>query len=451
MKSVVKAFTMIMILALAACAAPTPQPTSKPPAPTQGLEPQKTPPPSPTVSLQSIKLAQSTRSRVTSPVVSEGELRTLVDGNTAFAFDLFQKLRSADGNLFFSPHSISVALAMTYAGAREATEKEMGQTLHYSLPQTRLHLAFNALDLALASREKTTPDGKGFKLRVVNSLWGQVDYNFLPEFLDVISMNYGAGLRLLNFQAAPDPSRQVINQWVEQQTEKKVKDLLPPDSIKPITRLVLVNAIYFNAAWYKPFTKESTREGAFTPLSGSVVNVPMMRKSDTLSYAEGTGYQVVELPYEGRKLSMVVILPAPGQYGQFESSLTGAKVSDIVNSLDRAQVNLVMPKFSTTSSFALAETLSAMGMPLAFNRNADFSGMDGTKKLMISDVFHKAFVNVDEDGTEAAAATAVVIVEKSAAPLLKTVNMTIDRPFIFLIRDIETGAILFVGRIVNPA
>jgi len=402
-----------------------------------------------TVLAQSV---QSDKERVMSPNVAASDLADLVNGNSAFAFGLYHLLREEkDGNLFYSPYSISLALAMTYGGARGETEQQMADTLHFTLPQDRLHPAFNDLDLELAKRGEGAQgkDGQGFRLNIVNAIWGQQGYKFLPEFLDTLAENYGAGLRLLDFAGNPEASRVTINDWVSDQTENRIKDLIPQGIIDKLTRLVLTNAIYFNAAWAEPFKKDLTTDGPFHLLDGSQVTVPMMRQTTSFGYAEGEGYQAVELPYDGRELAMVIFLPEAGKVETFENSLDARQVEAIIESLQYREVALTMPKFEIESDFSLVEALSAMGMPVAFSASADFSGMDGTRNLCIGDVIHKAFVSVDEAGTEAAAATAVVM--KLTAMPEPAVGVTVDRPFIFLIRDIETGTILFVGRVVNPA
>ncbi len=403
-------------------------------------------------SVMSASIAQSSKPRLTSPNVAPSDLADVASGNNAFAFDLYRFLREQkkDGNLFYSPYSISLALAMTYAGARGQTEQQMAQTLHF-LPQGRLHSAFNGLDLELAKRGKDAKgkDGKGFRLNIANALWGQQGYRFLPEFLDLLAENYGSGLRLLDFRTDPESSRVTINNWVSHQTEGRIKDLIPQGVIDKLTRLVLTNAIYFNAAWGAPFEKRQTQDGAFHLQNGSQVTVPMMKQTKSFGYAAGEGYQAVELAYDGGELSMVILLPRAGQLEAFEGSLDVGQVNSILKNLARRQVALSLPRFKTESEFSLAETLAAMGMPVAFSTQADFSGMDGGRNLLISDVVHKAFVSVDESGTEAAAATAVVMTLTSVMPE-EPVEVAVDRPFIFLIRDIQTNAILFVGRVVNP-
>jgi len=392
---------------------------------------------------------RSSKPRVAAPEVAAPDLAEQVGGNSAFAFDLYQALREKDGNLFYSPHSISLALAMTYAGARGETERQMAGALHFMLPQERLHPAFNSLDQALASRGQGAQgqDGEGFRLNVVNAIWGQQGYEFLPAFLDLLAENYGAGLRVLDFASAPEEARGTINEWVSQQTEERIKDLLPQGAVDALTRLVLTNAIYFNAAWADAFEAAQTQDGPFYLLDGSEVSVPLMRQTSGFGYAEGEGYQAVELPYDGRELAMVVLLPRAGDFERFESALDAGRVEQIVGSLEHQQVRLAMPRFEFESGFSLKEALAALGMADAFSEQADFSGMTGQRDLFISEVVHKAFVSVDENGTEAAAATAVIM--KLTAAVEEPVEVTMDRPFVFLIRDLETGAILFVGRVVD--
>jgi serpin B len=405
----------------------------------------------PSISPAEAGVLKSEKPRITSPSVSEGDLDDLVSGNSAFALDLYQQLKTNGGNLFYSPYSISLALAMTYAGARGETEEQMADALHFGLPQDRLHPAFDSLDIELAKRGEGAKgkDNEGFRLNIVNAIWGQKDYEFLTDFLDTLAEHYGAGLRILDFIEAPEESRITINDWVSEQTEGRIKDLIPQGMIDSLTRLVLTNAIYFNAAWAFPFNENATSDGFFHLLNGDEVTVPMMRQTESFGYAEGDDYQAVALPYDGNELSMVILLPAAGEFGAFESSLDFPKLQEIINNLQYQEVALTMPKFEFESSFDLKETLSDMGMPAAFSSDADFSGMNGRRNLSITDVVHKAFVSVDEAGTEAAAATAVIVGETSIP--MELVNVNIDRPFIFMIRDIETGALLFVGRILNPS
>jgi serpin B len=381
------------------------------------------------------------------PNVTTSEFTTLVAGNTEFATDLYKQVRNEPGNLFMSPHSISIALAMTYAGANTNTAAQMAATLHYDLPGDQLHAAFNKLDLELTSRAANAMSGTiPFKLKAANAIFGQKDKTFMQPFLDALARNYGAGLRVLDFLRDPEASRETINQWVEEQTNDKIKDLLPGGSITPDTRLVLTNAIYFSAAWDEPFKAEDTADRPFKVAGGTMVSVPTLHQNAELGYGAGDGYKAAELPYDGNQLSMVVVVP--DDLATFEASLDGAKVSAVIASISGHQLDLTLPKFRFEAPLGLKEVLVNLGMTDAFSSGiADFSGIDGTRNLSISDVLHKGFVAIDEKGTEAAAATAVLITD-SSAPVPAT--LVVDKPFMFFIRDKPTGAILFVGRVVDP-
>jgi serpin B len=398
-------------------------------------------------------VARSNVEREASPDVNDADLAALANGNSTFAFDLYQVLKEGSSeNLFYSPYSISIALAMTFAGARGQTERQMAETMHYFLPQDRLHPAFNRLDQILATRGQGAAgkeEGQGFQLNVANAIWGQMGYQFLQPFLDTLARNYGAGLRLVDFVQAAEEARVTINDWIAEQTEGRIKDLIPAGAIDSMTRLVLTNAIYFNAAWQFPFDEARTEDGSFTKIDGSQVTVPMMAAQESFGYAAGEGYQAVDLLYDGGELSMVVLVPSPGTFEQFQAGLDAEQVSDILDGLSRQQVALTLPKFEFESQFALSSVLQSMGMTEAFSPEADFSGMTGKPELFISDVIHKAFVAVDESGTEAAAATAVIM--KLSAMPGEAVKVIVDRPFVFLIRDLETGTILFVGRVMDPS
>jgi serpin B len=407
----------------------------------------------PGIQLPAIARAQSGKERVSSPSVGAQDLVALVGGNNLFAFDLYQYLKeeAGEGNLFYSPYSVSVALAMIYAGARGGTKQQMADTLHFTLPQKQLHPAFNWLDLALASRGEGAmgKDFRGFRLHIANAIWGQSGHEFLDTFLDTLAVNYGAGLGLLDFASDPEAARRAINDWVSDQTEGRIEDMTPRGHLGPLTRLVLANAVYFNAAWADRFKKSQTKDGAFHLLDGSQVTVPMMTHSASYGYAKGKRWQAVELPYDGHELSMVILLPKAGEFERFEDSLDVDRVDAILGRLRHQRFGLTLPRFEFESEFGLSDALAALGMPDAFTAGADFSGMDGTKELFIHAVVHKAFVSVGEAGTEAAAVT-VVTVAPGILPTEPT-RVTVDRPFLFLIRDLETGAILFVGRVMNPA
>jgi serpin B len=398
----------------------------------------------------SASIAKSDLQRVTAPETSPGDTEMLVNNNNTFAFDLYQSLKTQAGNLIYSPYSISLALAMTYAGARGETDLQMAQTLHF-LPQDQLHPAFNTLDLQLAERGKAqSKDETPLQLNIANAVWAEQTYPFLQGFLDTIALNYGAGIRLADFINQYEAVREEINNWVSDQTEDKIKDLIPEGILDSDTRMALVNAIYFKADWLSPFDADATQDGPFHLLDGSEVIVPMMNQDTLIPYAKGDGWQAIELAYQGETAAMDIIVPDEGHFEEVDSSLDYESASTILSSLQPTSVALALPKFKFESEFGLGDQLKALGMPDAFDPDkADFSGMSERNDLYISAVLHKAFVAVDEKGTEAAAATAV-IVGVTSAPMFD-VTLTIDRPFIFLIRDIPTGQILFVGRVLNPA
>ena len=402
-------------------------------------------PPAPVV--QAAELI-SEKPRLSPDSADHARIAELVQGNTRFALDLYRALFSSEDNLFASPYSISLALAMAYAGARGDTEAEMAPALHFPA-QALLHPAFNGLDQALRSRGQNVKEGQRFRLNIANAAWGQQGFSFQNAFLDTLAQFYASGLRLVDFQRAAEAARQTINRWVEQQTEDKIKDLLPPGSLDALTRLVLTNAIYFNAAWQHPFQAQATQDGAFHLLDGGQVTVPMMSQSERLGYTSGAGYRAVELPYVGGEMSMLIILPEAGTFAEWAQGLDAGALTAIVNGIEYQQVQLSMPRFTYASSFQLKDALQELGMGQAFSAAADFSGMTGKPDLFIDDVYHKAFVSVDEEGTEAAAATAVVM-QLSAMPA-EPVVVNVDRPFVFLIRDVATGAVLFLGHVVNPA
>jgi serpin B len=397
----------------------------------------------------SASIAKSDLQRVTAPETSPGDIEMLVNNNNTFAFDLYRSLKTQGGNLIYSPYSISLALAMTYAGARGETESQMAQVLHF-LSQDQLHPAFNALDLQLAERGKAQSEEETpLQLNIANAVWAEQTYPFLQAFLDTIALNYGAGIRLADFINQYEAVRKEINNWVSDQTEGKIKDLIPEGVLDSDTRMALVNAIYFKADWLHPFEPDSTQDAPFHLLDGAEVTVPMMNQDTFIPYAEGDGWQVIELAYQGETAAMDIIVPDEGRFEEVESSLDFETASAILGSLQPTSVTLALPKFKYESEFGLADQLKALGMSDPFDPDkADFSGMTERNDLYISAVVHKAFVAVDEKGTEAAAATAV-IVGVTSAPVFD-VTLIIDRPFIFFIRDIRTGQILFVGRVLNP-
>jgi serine protease inhibitor len=370
-----------------------------------------------------------------------------VEGDNAFAVGLYGQLRNRSGNLFFSPESISTALAMAYAGARGDTASQMAKTLHFTLPPEQLHPAMGALlrDLNAAH--------KGYQLSVANALWAQRGYTFLDSFLQLLNNDYGAGLNQVDFRGATEAARQTINQWVEQKTADKIKDLLQPGSLKTSTRLVLTNAIYFKGDWQTQFDKAQTKDEDFHLSPTQTKKVPLMHREGGFNYFNGGTFQMLEIPYQGNELSMVIFLPNdPNGLSAWEQSVTASNAQQWVRKLAPvSKVIVTMPKFKTTQQFELGGTLAAMGMPQAFEASADFSGMTGKRDFSISAVIHKAYIDVNEEGTEAAAATAVTMralavrIPNTAPPVFRA-----DHPFVFLIRDRNSNSILFMGRIADP-
>ncbi len=409
--------------------------------------------------LQEGDVSKSMLEREMSPQYTQGDLLQMVRDNNGFALDLYHAVKDGAENLFYSPYSISCALAMTYAGARNATEAQMAETLHFVFPQEELHNLFNALDLDLNSRggDASNTDEKRLILDIVNAVWGQNEYPFLDSYLDVLAVNYDAGIRLVDFISDPGSARLLINAWVAEQTGNRVEELLEPDAIDELTRLVLTNAIYFKASWAIPFDETLTQDGDFFLTNGTSVSVPMMTPSEgygendeEIVCTEGPGYKAVELPYYGGEFAMLMVVPDRGTFEVFEQSLDSVLIEGIVDNLESREIALTMPKFEYEAGYGLKGPLAGMGMPDAFESGvADFSGIDGGYgDLYISRVVHKAFISVDEAGTEASAATAVVITFKGVSDPL---TLHIDRPFIYFIRDTKTGAILFIGRLLNPA
>ena len=378
----------------------------------------------------------------------------VVRGNNAFAVDLYGRVARGDGNRFLSPFSISCALAMTYGGARGDTAVQIAKALHCKLPPDQLHPAFHRLIADLNHQNDSRPDPNApgaVELLAANALWTQSGERILPQFQKLIEKNYEGGLIPVDFRHAPAAACEYINHWVDEQTRGKIKDLIKPSNIDSRTVLILTNAIYFKALWASPFSAQLTRPGDFQASSGEKVPAQLMHLTGKFGYAEDTTAQALELPYQGGNLSMVVVLPkASDGLGSLESSLSLAKLDGWLNSLFQRRVEVILPRFKLTAECELKDTLSSLGMPAAFaGGEADFSGMNGSRDLVISAVVHKAFVEVEEKGTEAAAATGVVMARASLA-MGPPVVFRADHPFLFLIRDKSTGSILFIGRLVRP-
>jgi len=400
-------------------------------------------------------LAMSDLSR-RAPAASQDEIRAAASSVGDFGADLYGILASGsgDGNLVFSPMSIVTALAMTYAGAAGATAEEMAATLHFTLADDALHQAFNSLDATIESRSRGKESGKddreGVLVRTANSLWAQKGLAFQPPFLDTLAANYGAGVRLCDFAEAAEKARNDINAWAAKETEDKIPKLLAPGILSAMTRLVLVNAVYLDATWGSPFDPNLTGDREFTTLTGETVTTPCMYQESSFPYASGDGWQVVELPYTGGQLAMMLLVPDEGRFAEIESGMSGGLLDEAATALSKGtEIALTLPKFEMRTQAGLSDALIALGMESAFGAGADFSGMTTQADLFISAVVHEAFIAVDEKGTEAAAATAVVMDEMAEMPVERVI-LKIDRPFIFALRDRETGAVLFLGRVTDP-
>ncbi len=409
--------------------------------------------PGPVVSEVSVEVARPDAGAVEPPVV---------EGNTRFALELYAKLCGREGNLFFSPYSISTALAMTCAGARGGTEAQMSQVLHFPIvfsetttprrvktaqDRERFAEAFGRIVKDLNDR-----GGKdAYDLTVANALWGQKGYGFLERYIGLIKKCYDGDLREVDFARATEDARKTINKWVEKKTGDKIKELIQKGVLDAMTRLVLTNAIYFKGNWQRRFEQARTHEAPFTLADGGEVSAAMMNQKARFGYMQTDRFQALELPYVDDELSMIIFLP--GRFdglGEFEKQLTKDNVSQWLAGFHKREVDVFVPKFKLTSRFSLADVLRSMGIKDAFDpRSADFSGISGRKDLFISAVIHKAYVDVNEEGTEAAAATGVVMKMTSALPE-QTAVFRADHPFVFVIRDNKSGSFLFLGRIVDP-
>ena len=379
----------------------------------------------------------------------DAEMQLALKGEHAFALNLYAKLRKPGENLFFSPFSISAALAMTYAGARGNTAAQMATACGFDLPPERLHPAFAALIADLTSKERKI--GTYYEFLVANALWGPKDGGFRREFLDLVEKNYGGGLREVDF-AQPEAARKTINRWVQEQTRDKIAEVVPVGILSDLTVLVLTNAIYFKSKWAFPFEEQLTKNEPFTLLSARKISAPMMHRRQEVpcKYGEGPEFQSIELAYQGGHVAMVILLPKKADgLPAFEKSLTGDSLAKWLSGMNRREVVVSLPRFRITCGFRLDEALKSLGMADAFEPvAADFSGMRAEGGIWINAVLHKAFVEVNEVGTEAAAATAVAI--EMSEPMEQPPVFRADHPFLFLIRDTKSGTILFMGRVMNP-
>ncbi len=383
--------------------------------------------------------------------------QVVVEGSNEFGLVLYSMLaeRSPEGNLFLSPYSISSALAIAWAGAEGETQQQMAEVLGLILPEEEVHSVLARIREKLSTeyrRQYLQGEGDPLTLEVANALWVQERYELLQSYVDLVRDMYDAEARNLDFSGDTEGARQTINSWVEERTRERIVDLIPQGMLDPSTKLVITNAVYFMGSWAESFPEAATTEREFLVTPDMAVPVPMMSRQGSYPYAEVAGCRAVELPYADNQSSMVVLLPE-GDISELESALSVEMLDEVLSSLSSTEVALTMPTFEFTSSFGLADVLRAMGMERAFAaESADFSGITGGPDLFISEVLHKAFVKVDEQGTEAAAATAVIMLPTSAAmPPPEPVVLVLDRPFLFLIRDRLTGAVLFMGRMADPS
>lgn len=372
-------------------------------------------------------------------------INLVINGSNQFALDLYSQLKNGDGNIFFSPYSISTAMAMVYEGARGKTAEEVQSVFHFPIDGSLRKSAFAAIHNQL-----NKPDAK-YNFNIANALWAQNDYKFLNDYLTTLQQYYEGKATNVDFEHSTEEARQTINKWVEDKTNNKIKDLFPQGSLDSLTRLVLTNAIHFKGTWIKRFEKSQTKDEDFRVSSANTIKVPMMRRTDEnaeFNYTEDGKVQILEMPYEGDKLSMMVLLPKNDNLISLENSLTLKKINDWKNKLQEQRVDVFMPKFTFDTKYSMNETLAKMGMPIAFTSDADLSGMDGTQNLFIQQVIHQAFVDVNEKGIEAAAGSGVSVGEKAISQ--QSIIFRADHPFVFIIQDTDNGNILFLGRVANP-
>lgn len=416
---------ILLILAgivLSGCVSSTPPLTTMPP-PSTAPPPTKAPP----------------TTTPTAPTVS---------ANNQFSLELYSNLQEKEeGNVFFSPYSISTALAMAYEGARGRTADEIKSVFHFPGDDSVRRLAFATVYNRLNKKDAN------YKLDTANALWVQQDYKLLDNYTETIEGYYDGKATNVDFNGATEQTRQTINSWVENKTNDKIKDLFPQGSLGKSTRLALTNAIYFKGTWVKQFNKNDTRDEDFRVRRDKTVKAPMMKRTDKnarFNYAETDGLQILEMPYEGEKLSMLVLLPKNDDLKHLEDSLTLERLNEWKTQLKGQSVEVFVPKFTFTTRYSLNENLKELGMPMAFSDAADFSGIDGTRSLSIQIVVHQAFIDVNEEGTEAAAATGVTFGPTAMPPPASVPIFRADHPFIFIIQERETGNILFFGRVIDP-
>ena len=438
MKQFIMGITILLLLALPACQMITED---------KDLEP----------NTEDVDYIKSDLVRETSSTVDLNQIMTLAEDNAAFAFAINEQINQTLGkneNFVFSPLSLSLALSMTLSGADSTTEQGMLEALHLSIPEEKIYPSFNALLLAIEQSQEMTKkgsEGSQFQINFANSIWGQAGYSFDTEFLDTLAKYYGAGVYNVDFRRNPKAAINAINAWVEDETQEKIQDLIPSGAINELTRLVLANAIYFNGSWLYPFDAKNTSQQPFKLLDGPEVTVELMKLSGkSLAYDKGENFQAVSLPYLSTDFNMVIVLPDAGKFQEFENQFSPEALKTIINEMKFVKVDLSMPKFDFESTLNANNALKALGMEEAFDvEKADFSGITQEDELMITDVLHKTTITVDEAGTEAAAASAVIVGVRSYNPE-DPIVLVIDRPFQFFIMHKPTNAILFMGKVMQP-
>ncbi|MDD3566959.1 MAG: serpin family protein [Bacteroidales bacterium] len=368
---------------------------------------------------------------------------TATEANS-FALRMYKQFAQADNdNVFFSPISISMALGLTYAGADGETKRQISEVLNFPYNDKDFHAQMGQLQNNLLDKQS-----EGVDIALANQLWAENSYRFKCRYLRTTQKSYNSPVKRLDFRGNPNASRIEINQWVKELTRDRIKNLLPDGSISSQTRLVLTNAIYFKGQWDKEFEKDNTHNDTFTTIDGEKLETPMMNAKEKFNVYQGDGIKLLELPYKGNDFSMLVLLPNEDRtLGEIERNLSVDNLNDYISKLAEREVMLKLPKFKFDAEYQLKQTLSEMGMPIAFSNAANFSRMSRSNDLKIDEVFHKAFVEVSEEGTEAAAATGVVMVLKS---VIIPFEFYANRPFIFIIRENAKGNILFMGRVTNP-
>jgi len=410
--------------------------------------PEPVPEPLPEIPAPVASSSESTIEGVPTVLNEEGATpeatKKAADANNEFAAAFYSKIKD-EGNVFFSPYSISSAFGMVYEGAAGKTAEEIRSAFGFSDSSIERRASFASIFNQLNG------ENNKYDLRTANSLWAQKDYSFLDGYVDVLKNFYGAEANNVDFKGSAENVRREINKWVENKTNDKIKDLFAEGSLNDMTRLVLANAIYFKGSWGSAFEEKATKDQDFYLDSGSTASVPTMNKKDDFKYAESNGVKVLEMPYQGEKLSMLVFLPAKGSTKSFESSLSAKKIAELKGKLTSKEVSVSIPKFKFDKGYSLNDSLKKMGILEAFEPGlADFSGMDGTKDLFISQAVHKAFIEVNEEGTEAAAATGVAMAVTAMPIEEEPLAFKADHPFIFLIQDNESGNILFMGKVADP-